>query len=155
GFTGGERLADFFLINTIGNPLDTTVALSRLIMAGVLADHPALRLISVHGGGYLASYSDRLDHAWEVRPEIGEYITEAPSAYLRRQVYVDTVVFNPEALAYLVSRHGADHVVLGTDYPFDMGDPDPVGLIARVPGLSRGDADLILGANARRLLRID
>ncbi|MFH1329623.1 MAG: amidohydrolase family protein [Actinomycetota bacterium] len=155
GFTGGERLADFFLINVVGNPLDTTVALSRLILAGVLAEHPGLRLISVHGGGYLASYSDRLDHAWEVRPEVGEHITEAPSAYLHRQVYVDTTVFDPTALGYLVSRMGADHVLLGTDYPFDMGEPDPVGLIASVPGLSRGDAALIRGGNAARLLRLE
>jgi aminocarboxymuconate-semialdehyde decarboxylase len=154
GFTGGERLTDFYLINVIGNPLDSTVALSRLIFAGVLADLPALRLVVAHGGGYLASYSARMDHAWEVRPECREYIAEPPATYLRRQVYVDTVVFSPRAVAYLVAQLGADHVMLGTDYPFDMGEEAPLRLLERA-GLGDDENDLVRGGNAARLLGLD
>jgi len=155
GFTGGERLTDFYLINVIGNPLDTTVALSRLIFSGVFARWPALSVIGVHGCGFLGSYAGRLDHAWQVRPECRLHIAEPPGAYLRRQVYADTVVFEPEAVGYLVKRFGSDHVLLGTDYPFDMGEDDPVGLIRAVVGLSADEIDLIRGGNAARLLGID
>jgi aminocarboxymuconate-semialdehyde decarboxylase len=155
GFTGGERMADYFLINIVGNPLDSTMALIRLIFSGLLAEIPDLRVIGVHGGGYLGSYQARMDHAWEVRPECRLNISEPPSAYLRRQVYLDHVVFTPAAVAFLVGQMGADHVVLGTDYPFDMGEADPVGLVKAVPGLSTDDRRLIQGGNAVRLLGLD
>jgi aminocarboxymuconate-semialdehyde decarboxylase len=155
GFTGGERMSDYFLINIVGNPLDSTMALIRLIMAGVLAEIPDLQVIGVHGGGYLGSYQARMDHAWEARPECRVKISEPPSSYLRRQVFLDHVVFTPEAVAFLIAQMGVEHVVLGTDYPFDMGEGDPVGLVKRVPGLSLEDQGLIMGGNALRLLGLD
>jgi aminocarboxymuconate-semialdehyde decarboxylase len=155
GYTGGERLTDYYLINVIGNPLDTTVAVTRMAFSGVFAANPGLNVIAVHGGGFLGSYPARMDHAWEVRPECRLHIPEPPSAYLRRQVYPDTVVFDPAAVRYLVDRWGADHVLLGTDYPFDMGESDPLALIAAIPGLESGEADAIRGGNAAHLLGID
>jgi aminocarboxymuconate-semialdehyde decarboxylase len=151
GFTEGQRLTDFYLINVIGNPLDSTVALSRLISAGVLERHQDLKLCVVHGGGYLPFYAARLDHAWQVRPETREHIPNAPSTYLKR-VHFDTVVFDPADVARLVTSYGADHVLLGTDYPYDMGEVDPIGLVDRTPDLSDDDRAQILGGNAARLL---
>jgi aminocarboxymuconate-semialdehyde decarboxylase len=137
----------------IGNPLDSTVALSRLIFSGRLGSLPLLKLSVVHGGGFTPFYSARMDHAWEVRPECREHIEEPPSTHLRR-VYFDTMVFSPEQLTTLVAFAGADHVMLGTDYPFDMGEADPVGLISRL-GLGEKDHTLIKGANAAGLFGLE
>jgi aminocarboxymuconate-semialdehyde decarboxylase len=154
GFTQGQRLGDYYLTNVIGNPLDSTVAVSRLIFSGVLERHPDLTVCVVHGGGYLPFYAARMDHAWQVRPEAREHIPNAPTTYLRR-LHFDTVVFDPADVGHLVDRYGADHVLLGTDYPYDMGEEDPVGLVDRTPGLSGEDKALVLGGNAARLLRLD
>lgn len=153
GFTEGTRLSDYYLINVIGHPLDSTIAVSRLIFGGVLERHD-LNICIVHGGGYLPFYAARMDHAYEVRPECREYISAPPSDYLRR-LYFDTLVFTPDDVARLVTRFGADHVLLGTDYPYDMGEPDPRGLLSRVPDLTEQDREQILGRNAARLLRLD
>ena len=154
GFTQGQRLGDYYLVNVIGNPLDSTVALSRLIYGGVLERHPDLKLCVVHGGGYLPFYAARMDHAYQVRPEAREHIPAPPSTYLQR-VHFDTVVFDPSDIRRLIDNYGPDHVLLGTDYPYDMGETDPVGLVDRVPGLSAKERDLIVGGNATRLLRLD
>ena len=152
GWDTGRRLDDYYLINVIGNPLDSTVALTRLIFAGRLAQFPGLKLCVVHGGGYTPFYSARMDHAWEVRPECREDIDEPPSTYLRR-VHFDTMVFSARQVGHLVEFAGADHVLLGTDYPFDMGERDPLGLTDRL-GVSDADRDLIRGGNAVRLFDI-
>ena len=153
GFTEGRRLDDWFLTNLIGNPLDSTVALTRLIFSGRLKEHPDLKLVVVHGGGYTPFYSARLDHGWEARPEARVNIDEPPSTYLK-QVYFDTMVFSPEQVRTLVDFAGADHVLLGTDYPFDMGEADPVGLVGRVPGLTDQEQAAICGGNAARLFSL-
>lgn len=153
GFTEGRRLAPYYLTNVIGNPLDTTLAVTRLIHGGVLAEHPDLVLCLVHGGGYLPFYSSRMDHAWQARPEGRHHIDRPPSEYLSR-VYVDCLVFDEVHLADLIGRMGADHVVVGTDYPYDMGFYDPVAQVDKVPGLSDGDRAQILGGTAARLLRL-
>ena len=152
-FTQGERFQDYFMVNVVGNPLDSTLALTRLIFSGVLAQHPALKVCVVHGGGYLPFYSARMDHAFEVRPECREHIEEPPSTYLK-QVYFDTMVFSPRLLRNLVEFVGADHVLLGTDYPFDMGDDDPVALVDSVEGLDETERRMIRGENAARLFSI-
>jgi aminocarboxymuconate-semialdehyde decarboxylase len=146
GFTEGRRFTDYFLVNVIGNPLDSTMALTRLIFAGVLERLPDLKLCVVHGGGYLPSYWARMDHAFEVRPECRARISEPPSTYLRR-VHFDTMVFDPGLLAHLVEFAGAERVLLGTDYPFDMGEDDPLGLIDDA-GLPGDDVARIRGGNA-------
>jgi len=155
GFTDGRRLMDYYLTNVIGNPLESTIALTRLIHGGVLEELPELRLCVVHGGGFLPFYASRMDHAWRQRPEGRHHIPDRPpSTYLRR-VFVDCLVYDPAHLAFLVQQMGAGQVVVGTDYPFDMGDYDPVGLVEATPGLSDDDRARILGVNAAGLLGLD
>ena len=151
GFSHGERLADYYLINTVGMPLDSTLFVSRMIFGGVLERFPSLKICVVHGGGYIPFYPARFDHAWETREDCREHISRPPSSYLA-QLTFDTMVFDPEDLGYLIRRWGADHVLLGTDYPYDMGEDDPVGLVSKVDGLDDDQRELILGGNAARLL---
>lgn len=148
GYTEPARLARFYFNNVIGNPLDTTVALHHLIFDGVLERHPNLRILAAHGGGYLPAYAGRMDHAWGARSDAHGSLPHPPSTYLKR-LYFDTVVFTPHQLRALVDLFGAEHILLGTDYPFDMGEYDPVGHVAAVPGI---DAAAICGGNAVRLL---
>ncbi len=154
GYTQGERLLDHYFNNVIGNPLETTVAASHLIFDGVLQRHPKLKIVLPHGGGYLAHYWARMDHAWKARPDCRTQIKRKPSSYLEK-FYFDSIVFDPGMLAHLVERFGADHVVLGTDYPYDMGVEDPVGFIEKVKKLTALDKSKIMGGNAARLLKID
>lgn len=153
GFTQGERLTDHYFNNVIGNPLETTVAASHLIFDGVMERHPKLKVLLPHAGGYLAHYWARMDHAWRARPDCRTVINKKPSSYLEK-FYFDTITFDRGMLKNLVARFGADHVVLGTDYPYDMGMEHPVDFIGGAPGLSRADKDRIMGANAARLLKL-
>ena len=153
GFSHADRLTEHYFNNVIGNPLDSTVAVSDLIFSGVLARYPKLKFLVAHGGGYIAHYWARMDHAWRARPDCRTKIKRPPSSYLEK-FYFDTITFDPVMLQHLINRYGADHVVLGTDYPYDMGEDDPLGLIAQVKKLSRADRELITGGNAARLLKI-
>lgn len=153
GFTHGQRLTEYYLNNVIGNPLESTIAVSHLIFGGVLERHPGLKLCVAHGGGYLPTYCGRMDHAHAVRPECRLHITRPPSEYLKR-LFVDTVMFDPHQLASVVETFGADHVLLGTDYPYDMAEPDPVGFVGTLRALDEAARDQILGGNAARLLKI-
>jgi aminocarboxymuconate-semialdehyde decarboxylase len=148
GFTHGQRLSEHYLNNIIGNPIESTIALSHLIFEGVLDSYPGLKLCVAHGGGYLPGYWGRMDHAWRAREDCRQHITRAPSSYLR-QVWLDTLVFDRVQLDALVASHGADHLCLGTDYPFDMAEPDPVGFHAH---LAEADKAKIMGRNACGLL---
>jgi aminocarboxymuconate-semialdehyde decarboxylase len=154
GFSHGERLAAYYLINTVGMPLDSTVSISRMIFGGVLERHPDLKICVVHGGGYVPFYPARFDHAYHAREDCREFISRPPSTYLR-QLYFDTMVFDPEDLAMLIERYGAEHVLLGSDYPYDMGEEDPVGFVKGVDGLGNKELALVLGGNAARLLKLD
>ena len=153
GFTEARRLTDYYLVNVIGMPLSTTLAVTRMILGGVFERHPALRIVLIHGGGYLAYYPARVDHAFRHRPELREHIDRLPSEYLK-SLYFDLTVFEPDMVEILVGRFGADHVLLGTDYPFDMGLPDPLALIAET-NLTEGDQQMIAGGNASRLFGLD
>jgi len=153
GYTQADRLTHHYFNNVIGNPLDSTVAVSHLIFDGVLQRYPTLKFVVAHGGGFIAHYWARMDHAWRARPDCRTIIQNPPSSYLEK-FYFDTITFDPEMLKRLIDRFGADHVVLGTDYPYDMGEDDPLGLIAQVKKLSRADRQLIEGGNAARLLQI-
>jgi len=154
GFTHGERLADHYFNNLIGNPLETTVAASHLIFDGVMERFPRLKILLPHGGGYLAHYWARMDHAHRARPDCRVRIKRKPSSYLEK-FYFDSLTFDPGMLHHLVERFGADHVLLGTDYPYDMGVEDPVGFIGGVRKLSSLEKRQIMGGNAARLLKID
>jgi aminocarboxymuconate-semialdehyde decarboxylase len=151
GSTLGERTATHYLVNTIGQPLETTIALSHLIFGGVLDAHPGLKLVAAHGGGYLPTSIGRSDHAFKVRPEAAAKTRQAPSAYLKK-IWFDTVVYDALALRHLVDRVGASQVVVGTDYPFDMGAYDVHTLVDDTPGLSECEREDILGGNAARLI---
>ena len=153
GFTSAERLTDHYLNNVIGNPLDTTIAVSHLIFDGVIERNPGLKILLAHAGGYLAHYWARMDHAHRARADCRTVISQPPSSYLEK-FYFDTITFDPVMLGNLIDRYGADHVLLGTDYPYDMGEEDPIGLIESVKRLKRSDKDMIMGGNAARLLNI-
>jgi aminocarboxymuconate-semialdehyde decarboxylase len=154
GFTHGERLADHYFSNIIGNPLETTVAASHLIFDGVMERHPKLKVVLPHAGGYLAHYWARMDHAYGARADTHGRMKRKPSTYLER-FYFDTITFDHGMLAHLIARFGADHVLLGTDYPYDMGMERPVQFIGGVKGLSQRERQAIEGGNAARLLKID
>src|SRR5215475_12776750 len=128
GFSDAARLKDYYLNNVIGQPLEEAVFVSRLIFGGVLERYPNLKIVVGHGGGYLPYYPGRMDHAYKVRPESKQHISRAPSEYLKR-LYFDSIVYQEPSLENLVRFAGCDHVLLGTDYPFDMGEADPVGFI--------------------------
>ena len=151
GFTEGQRLKRFYFNNVIGNPLETTIALHYLIFDGVLERHPKLKILAVHGGGYLPAYSGRIDHAWGARADARGDLPQPPTSYLKK-IYFDTVVFTPHQLAELVRVFGADHIVMGTDYPFDMAEFDPIGHVAGIDGFDATTIAAITGGNARRLL---
>jgi aminocarboxymuconate-semialdehyde decarboxylase len=153
GFTQGERLMDHYLNNVIGNPLDTTVGASHLIFGGVMERHPGLKIVLPHAGGFLAHYWARMDHAWRARPDCRTVIKKPPTSYLKK-LFFDTITFDPDMLRNLIDKFGAEQVLLGTDYPFDMGEEDPVGLIDSVPRLKPAEKEMIMGRTAARLLKI-
>ena len=153
GFTQGDRLMDHYLNNLIGNPLDTTVGTSHLIFGGVMERHPGLKIVLPHAGGFLGHYWARMDHGWRARPDCRTVIKKPPTSYLKK-FFFDTITFDPEMLGNLIDKFGAAQVLLGTDYPFDMGEEDPVGLINSVPRLSPADKQKIMGETAARLLKI-
>ncbi|MHC2998534.1 amidohydrolase family protein [Microbacterium sp. HJ5] len=145
-----ERLDRFYLSNTVGQPAENAVALSHLIFSGVLDRHPELKIVAAHGGGYLPFAIGRSDRAWNVRPE-ARRCEHAPSTYLRK-LWFDTVVHDPVALRHLVEVAGGKRVLMGSDFPFDMGLDDPVTAV-RSAGLPDDLARMILGENADALLR--
>lgn len=138
-------LEPFYFTNTIGNPLATTIAAARLVHSGVLRRLPTLKVVLVHGGGYLPYQLGRLDHAFSVRAEPREAIAEPPSHYMGR-FWIDTLTHGDRALEFLAGLVGPDRLLLGTDLPYDMAERLPLARLKRV-GLNR-DA---LGENALRL----
>ena len=154
GFTEPARFTDHYFFNTIGHPLEETICAGRLIFDGVMERHPALKFVFSHGGGYLPAYAGRFDHAYHAREDVRHGLPRPPSEYLSN-FYFDTMVFEPDQLGFLIDKYGADHILLGTDYPYDMGEDDPLGLLDRVDGLDADDRDLIIGGNAARLLGIE
>ena len=148
GCTLGERLGAYYLFNTVGNPTETALALSRIVFSGLLERHPGLRIWSAHGGGYLGSYLVRADHAWAARGD-ARTTAEPPSALLRR-TFVDSLVYTPGQLRHLVTTMGSTQVTLGSDYPFDMGVEDPLDRLLAA-GFGGATTEAIRGGNALRL----
>lgn len=148
----GRPDARYFLNNLVGNAAETTIALSHLLFGGVLERHPDLRIVLVHGGGYLPWQMGRLDHGFDAVPgAVARHLSERPSTVLRR-LYYDTVTHSADNLRFLIDRVGVGQVVLGSDHPFEMGEHDPLGLLARVPGLTDEERHRITTATAERLL---
>jgi aminocarboxymuconate-semialdehyde decarboxylase len=151
--TRGIDLAPFglsYLWNSVGNPMETTVAASQLIMRGTLERHPRLKVVLAHGGGALPALIGRIDHSSRVRPEPALLLDQPPSESFRR-FYFDTVTHDPELLRYLITKVGVGHVVFGTDHPFDMGSYDIHGPFDAL-GLSTADRAKILDLNIAGLL---
>ncbi len=153
GTSLGERLNQFYLTNMIGQPLETTIALSNLIFGGVLDRNPGVKIVAAHGGGYLPAYIGRSDHGFKVRPEAGN-IQKKPSEYLK-QIYFDSLVYSPEQLKNLIAQVGASQIVVGTDYAFDMGDYDVHELIESLNTLGEDERAMILGGNTKRILGME
>jgi len=154
GFTDPSRFTDHYFFNTIGHPLEETLCAGRLIFDGVIDRHPGLRFVFAHGGGFLPAYAGRFDHAYHAREDVRQSLLRPPSEYLS-SFYFDTMVFEADQLGFLINKYGSDHILLGTDYPYDMGESDPLGLLDKVSGLAPDDVDLISGGNAARLLGLE
>ncbi len=150
---GGERLRRYHLQNLIGNPSDTAVAAASLIFGGVLKEFPRLKFYLAHGGGSCPYIRGRWEHGWRVRPEARENIDRLPSDYFKL-FYFDSLAHSVPALNFLAETVGPERVMMGTDYPFDMGDRDPVKTITSLPHLSDDQKEMIFGANAARLFKI-
>jgi aminocarboxymuconate-semialdehyde decarboxylase len=151
GRLGGTGL----LTNTIGNPLETTIALSHLIFEGTLDRFPGLKICASHGGGFLPSYANRSDAVTRTFPDkVGKLPKKPPTAYLRDgQLFFDTIVFTPEALRHLIAETAVSQIMIGTDYPFPWTSTE-VDLVMNTPGLSDDDRIAILGGTAARLMGI-
>ena len=140
---------EYYLTNSVGNPMETTIAAAHMIMAGIMASHPRLRVVLAHAGGAIVALRGRLEHARRVVASAGRRLHEPVDASLRR-FYFDTVTHDVDLLRDLIAFAGADHVLLGSDYPFDMGLERPADPV-RVLRLPAEDEALVLGGNAMRL----
>ena len=153
GFTHADRMTDHYFNNIIGNPLESTLAVSHLIFGGVLDRFPALKFVVAHGGGFLAHYHARMDHGWKARPDSSVMIKKKPSSYLKK-FYFDTITFDTGMLDTLIQKYGAKHVLMGSDYPYDMADDKPVQSVKSIERLSLAEQNQILGGNAARLFNL-
>lgn len=153
GSSLGERISSHYLGNIIGQPIETTIALSKIIFDGVLDRYPALKILAAHGGGYLPSYMGRTDHGYAVRPEIPR-LQHPPSEYLKR-IFFDNLIYKPEAIKTLIEEVGLSQVVVGTDYPFDMGQYAIHEIVNAIDGLTPEAREQILFGNAARLLGLE
>jgi aminocarboxymuconate-semialdehyde decarboxylase len=145
-----QRLGGYYLTNLIGNPMDTTIAAASLIFGGVLKELPRLKVYLAHGGGACPYIRYRWDHGWKVRGEGKVNITRPPSEYFK-QLYFDSLTHGAPALSFLASTVGPERIMIGTDYPFDMGNYNSAAGVESAAGLTDAEKDLILGGNAVRL----
>jgi aminocarboxymuconate-semialdehyde decarboxylase len=138
--------------NIMGNPLETTYFLSRLIFDGVFDRHPRLRVCGAHAGGYLPSYFGRTEAACDVRGNANCANKKRPKEYLRSQIMIDTMIFSEEGLRHLVAEMGVPQIVYGTDNPFNW--PVTVDLVLNAPFLNNTEKEAVLGGTLSKLLRI-
>lgn len=148
----GVDLTRNFLDNMVGRPAESTIAVAHLLFSGVLERYPDLVVCVVHGGGFVPYQLGRMQRGFEAVPHLTTRNIETAPTEMARRLYYDTVLHDVRALAFLVERMGADHVVAGTDYPFEMGDPDPLATVRAIPGLSDEQRHLITEGNVARIL---
>jgi aminocarboxymuconate-semialdehyde decarboxylase len=144
---GQERIVGAFAEQAVCFPGDIALACASMITGGIAARHPRLRIAFSHGGGAMAMLLPRLVHAWKAVPKARESLTESPADTARRFFY-DNLVFDPAAVKFLVGSFGAPQILVGSDYPFNMGDPDPVGTLEKAgidPAVTAGNARRFLG----------
>jgi len=144
------RYGKFQLWNSVGQPLEEALAMCSLFYEGVLDAFPKLKICVAHGGGYLPFYAGRVDRNYFGKGFTRVNMTKSPSEYMRRHFWYDSCVYNADMLEFLVKKVGASRIVLGSDYP--VGEPDPIGFVRRVRGLSAADKEDILGRTAAKLL---
>jgi aminocarboxymuconate-semialdehyde decarboxylase len=145
-----ERLSSYYMKNFVWLPFDTTIAAASLVFGGVLERHPRLKICLSHGGGFVPYQAGRFQHAYEVRPEAKVNLPNGPAASIGR-LYYDTILHKTSVLEFLVQEAGADRVLLGSDYPFDMGNLDCVARV-RAASIDPAARDLILGGYATSVL---
>jgi aminocarboxymuconate-semialdehyde decarboxylase len=147
---GMDRLKSYYLANLIGNPLDTTIAAASLVFGGVVDRFPNIKFFMVHGGGFVPYQAGRWDHGWNVRAEPKVHLKNPPAAAIKK-LYFDTILHGKPALEFLVQTFGATNVLLGSDYPFDMGTLECAREVKAL-SISKADKETILGAHAKKLL---
>ena len=147
---GQDRIVGAFAEQAVCFPGDIALAAASMITGGIAARHPKLRIAFSHGGGALALLLPRLVHAWNMVPKAKESLAESPAVYARRFFY-DALVFDPKAVRFVIDSFGSSQVCVGSDYPFNMGDSDPLGTLEK-SGLDAGVVEAIASANARRVL---
>jgi len=145
-----DRLRSYYLNNLIGNPLDTTIAAACLVFGGVLERHPKLKVCLVHGGGFVPYQAGRWAHGWQVRPEPKINLKQSPEPWIER-FYYDTILHSKESLAFLVGSAEPARVLLGSDYPYDMGTGECVRQV-RALSIPEADKATVLGGEAWKLL---
>ena len=150
---GHEKLKEYYLINLVGNPIETTRSIADVVFGGVLEAYPKLKICLAHAGGTVPYIRGRFEHSYHVRTEPKAKIRRPPSEYIKL-LYFDTITHWEPALEFLVDTVGADKVMVGSDYPFDMGPAEPVRFVEGTPGISAADKKKILGENAARLLKL-
>lgn len=150
---GADRMKDYNLANLIGNPTETSLAFAKCIFGGVLERFPRLKFCLAHAGGFLPYTWGRLERGYQTNQACHEKITQSPGEYVKR-FYFDTISHSQIALEYLVANFGADRVLLGSDYPFDMGDPEPRKTVNELR-IESEQKKKIAGANAAKLLKIE
>lgn len=148
----GVDLRSYFLENLFGRPAESTLAVARLLFSGVLERYPDLVLCLVHGGGFLPYQLGRFQKGYQVVPRLTAANLSRPPVELARRLYYDSLLHVPEAVAFLVDLVGAEHVVVGSDYPYEMHERQPVVVIRAVPGLTEEQRALILRGNVERIL---
>jgi aminocarboxymuconate-semialdehyde decarboxylase len=151
---GNEKLKEYYLINLVGNPIETTRSIADVVFGGVLEAFPKLKICFAHAGGTVPYIRGRFEHGYHVRTEPKAKIKRPPSEYIKL-LYFDTITHWEPALEFLVDTVGADKVVVGSDYPFDMGPAEPVRFVEGTPGISEADKKKILGENAAKLLKLE
>jgi aminocarboxymuconate-semialdehyde decarboxylase len=149
---GVERMKEFNLANLIGNPTDTSLAFAKLTFGGVPERFPRLKFLLAHVGGFLPYTWERLDRGYRIQDSATRKVPKAPGEYVKL-LYFDTVTHSRTALAHLVANFGAEHVLLGRDYPCDMGDPEPVASLPAA-GIDDEHRTQVASANACKLQRI-
>jgi aminocarboxymuconate-semialdehyde decarboxylase len=145
-----DRLRSYYLNNLIGNPLDTTIAAACLVFGGVLERHPGLKVCLVHGGGFVPYQGGRWAHGWQVRPEPKVNIKQSPEPFIER-FYYDTILHSPDSLQFLIRSAGPGRVLLGSDYPYDMGTGECVRQV-RALSIPEADKATVLATQAWSLL---
>ena len=148
-----SRIRRYHLPNSIGNLADRAITFASLVIGGVMDACPNLKICLSHGGGYVCHGIGRIDRSWETRAEIRANISQPPSAYLKR-FYYDSIVYTESALRFLIDTVGADRVVFGTDWPYDMAQDWPVSWILGLESITSEEKELILSKNVERLLGI-